>query len=74
MQELDLKGFTCPMPVLKTKKALAVAAPKEKIAVLTDDPHALEDIALFCKQTGHSLISQETKGGVTRHLLERKAD
>ncbi len=62
----------CPMPVLKTKKALAALGDNEELCVLTDDPHAIEDIALFAKQSGHELLSQETDStGVTRHILRK---
>ncbi len=62
----------CPMPVLKTKKALASLSVSEELCVLTDDPHAIDDIALFAKQSGHELLSQETDSfGVTRHVLRK---
>ncbi len=62
----------CPMPVLKTKKALAALGAGEELCVLTDDPHAIEDIALFAKQSGHELLLQETDASsVTRHILRK---
>ncbi len=70
---IDLKGMRCPMPVLKTKKALATLNVSEEITVLTDDPHAVADIALFAKQSGHTLLSQETNAaGVTRHVFRKE--
>lgn len=64
--------MVCPMPVLKTKRALAGLTPGQELCILTDDPHAIEDIALFAKQSGHTLVSQETDGAaVTRHVLRR---
>ena len=72
MKEINLRNMRCPMPVLKTKKALAALGVGEELCVLTDDPHAIEDIALFAKQSGHELLSQETDGsGVTRHILRK---
>ena len=60
------------MPVLKTKKALAALGVGEELCVLTDDSHAIEDIALFAKQSGHELLSQETDSlGVTRHIFRK---
>lgn len=64
--------MVCPMPVLKTKRALVELDAGQDLCVLTDDPHAVEDIALFAKQSGHTLVSQETDGAaVTRHVLRR---
>ena len=71
---IDLKGMRCPMPVLKTKKALATLNVSEEITVLTDDPHAIADIAQFAKQSGHTLLSQATDtDGVTRHILRKES-
>ncbi len=70
MQVLDLKGMVCPMPVLKTKRALGRLAPGEVLTVRTDDPHAIEDLALFARQSGHELIGQkpdESDPGCTLH-------
>ena len=64
--------MVCPMPVLKTKRSLAELDAGQDLCVLTDDPHAVEDIALFAKQSGHTLVSQETDGAaVTHHVLRR---
>ena len=71
---IDLKGTRCPMLVLKTKKALATRVVAEEIIVLTDDPHAIADIAQFAKQSGHTLLSQITDiEGVTRHALRKES-
>ena len=72
MKEINLCGMVCPMPVLKTKRALAELDAGQDLCVLTDDPHAVEDIELCAKQSGHTLVSQETDGAaVTRHVLRR---
>lgn len=72
VKEINLCGMVCPMPVLKTKRALAELDAGQDLCVLTDDPHAVEDIELFARQSGHTLVSQETDGAaVTRHVLRR---
>lgn len=71
-EALDFCGLVCPMPVLKTKKALARLAPGEILEVLTDDPHAVGDIELFARQSGHTLICQRKEGDITRHSLRKK--
>jgi len=58
MEIVDLTGMVCPMPVLKTKRALGRIAPGEELTVRTDDPHAVEDLAMFARQSGHELLSQ----------------
>lgn len=72
VKEINLCGMVCPMPVLKTKRALTELDAGQDLCVLTDDPHAVEDIELFAKQSGHTLVSQETVGAaVTRHVLRK---
>ncbi|WP_439787296.1 sulfurtransferase TusA family protein, partial [Parasutterella excrementihominis] len=46
-QILDVKGLRCPMPMLRTKKALAKMQPGEKLLVQATDPHALRDLSQF---------------------------
>ena len=72
---LDLRGMLCPMPVLKTKKALAKVSAGTEVTVLTDDPHAVADLRLFCEQSGHVLVRQEPEAdhpGVTVHVIRHR--
>lgn len=71
-EAINLCSLVCPMPVLKTKKALAKLAPGEILEVVTDDPHAVGDLALFAKQSGHLLLSQISEGNTTRHRIQKK--
>ena len=75
MEILDLTGMTCPMPVLKTKRALGRIAPGEELTVRTDDPHALEDLEMFARQSGHELVSQMPDSrhpGATLHVFRSR--
>lgn len=60
-EELRLPGLSCPMPVLKAKKALAKMAPGAHLAVWSTDPHSRPDLADFCRQTGHILEAQSER-------------
>lgn len=70
----DLSGLRCPMPILRTKKALAQMSAGEVLKVTTTDPAAVDDLAVFCKQTGHVLLAQSTSddGVSVRHWIARK--
>lgn len=61
--ELCLPGEACPIPVLKTKKALAKMAAGEKIRVISTDPHSIPDLKEFCAQTGHHYLEEITREG-----------
>ena len=59
IQRLDLKGLKCPLPALKTRKALSRMEPGQEIAVLCTDPMAAIDIPHLCHVTGNILVNQE---------------
>ncbi|MBS1174820.1 MAG: tusA [Burkholderiaceae bacterium] len=70
----DLSGLRCPMPILRTKKALAQMQAREILKVTTTDPAAVDDLVVFCKQTGHVLLAQlpSDDGMSVRHWIARK--
>ncbi len=53
--DLDLRGFTCPLPVLKTRRALARAGFPCVLVVWTSDPLSGIDIPHLCVTDGHHL-------------------
>lgn len=68
---LDLKGLNCPLPVLKTRRALARMAPGARLLVEATDPMAAIDMPHFCTEAGHRLVGRATDGPVLRFLIER---
>ena len=64
VRTLDVRGMRCPLPVLKTRKALAAMAPGEEIEVLATDPAARIDFRHFCDATGHRLVATVEDGEV----------
>ncbi|GAA0782446.1 sulfurtransferase TusA family protein [Castellaniella ginsengisoli] len=72
-QEIDARGLNCPLPILRTKKALAGLESGQVLAVLTTDPHADRDFQAFCQQTGNALLAQQTRGDDVRvHYVRRR--
>lgn len=59
----ELYGLRCPMPILRTKKALAQMSAGQILKVITTDPAAVDDLAVFTKQTGHRLLAQVPLNG-----------
>ncbi|WP_196260693.1 sulfurtransferase TusA family protein [Pelagibacterium limicola] len=57
---VDARGEKCPLPVLRTEKALALLGPGAKLVVLATDPVARIDIALYCQRNGHAVDIGET--------------
>jgi tRNA 2-thiouridine synthesizing protein A len=58
-KELDARGLNCPLPILRTKKALTDMASGQVLKVLATDPGAVKDFAAFSRQTGHPLLASE---------------
>jgi tRNA 2-thiouridine synthesizing protein A len=71
-QVLDAKGMNCPLPILKTKKALQTMQPGGLLEVLATDPGAVADFESFCRQTGNQLVSSSQEGNVYKFVLKRK--
>ncbi len=71
-QELDVKGLNCPLPILRTKKALAEMSSGQVLRVLATDPGAVKDFQAFSKQTGNPLLLQTESGNTFEFVLQRK--
>jgi tRNA 2-thiouridine synthesizing protein A len=63
-QVLDAKGLNCPLPILKTKKALKGMNAGQILQVMATDPGSIADMTAFCNQTGNELMSQSNEGDV----------
>ncbi|RAK19385.1 rhodanese-related sulfurtransferase [Anoxybacillus vitaminiphilus] len=70
---LDAKGLSCPMPIVKTKKAMEELDPGQVLEVQATDKGSLADIQGWAKNTGHQYIGTIEEGDVLKHYL-RKAD
>ena len=53
--KLDASGLTCPLPILRAKKALAGMSSEEVLFVIATDVGSVRDFEAFAKQTGHTL-------------------
>lgn len=60
---LDTRGLTCPMPILKAKKALGSLDSGQVLCVLATDRGAVRDFEYFCKHTGHELLESTENAG-----------
>jgi tRNA 2-thiouridine synthesizing protein A len=61
-EEIDLSGLLCPLPVLKARKRLKHMTPGAVLKVIATDPMSAIDMAQFCSEQGHALLSQEKRG------------
>ena len=56
-KEFDASGLSCPMPIVKTKKALSGMASGQVLRVIATDPGSVCDMAAFAEETGNPLLS-----------------
>ena len=60
-KEFDASGLACPLPIVKTKKALTDMAPGQVLRVVSTDPGSVCDMEAFAEQTGNTLLSSSTE-------------
>ena len=71
-QTLDVREFNCPMPVLKTKHALAGIQSGEVLKVVSTDPGSSQDITALVKRLGHELIETTESGSQISFYIRKK--
>jgi tRNA 2-thiouridine synthesizing protein A len=57
-KEVDARGLNCPLPILRTKKALAEMQSGEILHIIATDPGSVRDFQAFARQTGNELLKQ----------------
>ena len=71
-KELDARGLNCPLPILRTKKALTDMASGQVLKVVATDPGAVKDFAAFSKQTGNPLLASEKADAEFIFFMKKK--
>ncbi len=71
--KLDLTGLKCPLPALKTRKALKGMKPGERLEVHCTDPLAAIDIPSLVGELGERLESTERDGNRIVFVIEKAA-
>ncbi len=61
--ELDCRGLNCPLPILKTKKAIQGLEVGQIVKMIATDPGSIPDVAAFSRRTGHEVVQQSEGGG-----------
>jgi tRNA 2-thiouridine synthesizing protein A len=69
---LDVKGLSCPLPVLRANRALRGMEPGARLRVLATDRASVADFESFCRETGHALLAFSEEAGTFSFLIRRK--
>jgi tRNA 2-thiouridine synthesizing protein A len=68
---LDLKGLSCPMPIVKTAKAMRDLGPGDVLEAFATDPGSAPDFIAWCKATGNQLLEHSEQDGVYRFAIRK---
>jgi tRNA 2-thiouridine synthesizing protein A len=69
---LNLKGLSCPLPIVKTAKAMRGLEPGQLLEVFATDPGAVPDFKAWSQSTGNRLVESSVNGGVYHFVLQKK--
>ena len=69
--QLDAKGLACPMPIVKTKKAMNDVAEGQVLEIQATDKGSVADLAAWSKTVGHQYIGSQEDNGVFYHYIRK---
>jgi tRNA 2-thiouridine synthesizing protein A len=72
-KKLDLSGLKCPLPALKTRKALKAVPPGDFLEVICTDPLSVIDIPNLIRETGDKVEIIERMEQRITFLIEKLA-
>jgi tRNA 2-thiouridine synthesizing protein A len=71
-QQVDARGLSCPMPIVKTAQAMKSISSGSLLEVLATDPGSVKDFEGWSRTTGNELVERSVEGAVYRFVLRRK--
>ncbi len=69
--EIDTSGYNCPLPLLKTKRALAAMQAGERLRVIATDRAAYIDIPVYCEISEHTLVDSSQTDDELVFIIEK---
>ena len=71
-REVDARGLNCPLPILRTKKALNDMASGQTLRVVATDPGSVRDFIAFARQTGNELVAHGEQDNEFWFVIKRR--
>lgn len=68
---IDAKGLACPMPIIRTKKAMDELSEGQILEVHATDKGAVKDMAAWAKSSGNELVDHEEADGVYKFYMKK---
>ena len=69
---VDARGLSCPMPIVRTAQAVKTLPSGALVEVLATDPGSQKDFIAWCRSTGNELVEQSSDGAIYRFVIRRK--
>ncbi len=70
---IDTRGLSCPLPVLKVRKAMRTIELGTAVQVLATDPLADQDLRAYCEASGYAFLSvDKLDGDVLRVVIQKR--
>lgn len=73
-EKLDAKGLACPMPIVRTKKAMTSLEPGQVIEVQATDKGSTADMQAWAGSTGHQYLGTVEDGEILKHYLRKASE
>lgn len=70
---VDAKGLACPMPIVKTRKAIKELEAGQVLAVFATDKGSKADIQAWAESSGHDYLGTIEEGDVLKHYIRKSA-
>jgi tRNA 2-thiouridine synthesizing protein A len=70
-KELDVRGMNCPVPILRSKKAIGEIVSGQVLKVVATDPGSVKDMQAFANQTGNELLGSGEASGVYTYFFRK---
>ena len=68
---LDIRGFTCPIPLLKAKQEISQMNPGEILELWGTDPKTKNELSDYCKKNNKDFLGYiDTKHGYTKYYIK----
>lgn len=69
--ELDVSGYNCPVPLMRTKKILLGMQPGQVLKVTTTTADSIHEFNVFSSKFEHDLLESEQAGGKFHFYLRK---
>lgn len=68
---LDAKGLACPMPIVRTKKAMNELESGQVLEIHATDQGSKNDLTAWAQSSGHEMLEHKAEDGVLKFWIKK---